>query len=60
MTPVTVHGGRTPARRPPCPAELDVDLRERTPRWGLWVDNTELTIDETVQHILDNKHDAIC
>jgi predicted kinase len=42
------------------PAKLDVDLRERTPQRGLWVDNTELTIDETVQHILDNQHDAIC
>lgn len=42
------------------PAELDADLRERTPRRGLWVNNSELTIDQTVQHILDNKHDAIC
>jgi predicted kinase len=42
------------------PAELDADLRERTPQVGLWVDNTELTIEETVQHILDNQHHAIC
>jgi predicted kinase len=42
------------------PTQLDADLRERTPRRGLWVDNTELTIDQTVQHILDNKHQAIC
>jgi predicted kinase len=41
------------------PAELDAELRERTPRRGLWVDNTELTIDQTVQHILDNEHDAV-
>ena len=42
------------------PAQLDAELREGTPRRGLWVDNTELTIEQTVQHILDNKHDAIC
>jgi predicted kinase len=42
------------------PAELDAELRERTPRLGLWVDNTELTIDETVHYILDNTRDAIC
>jgi predicted kinase len=42
------------------PAELDAELRERTPRLGLWVDNTELTIDETVHYILENAHDAIC
>jgi predicted kinase len=41
------------------PAELDADLRERTPHRGLWVDSTELTVDETVQQILDNQHDAI-
>jgi len=42
------------------PAELDADLRERTPHLGLWVDNTDLTVEETVQHILDNQHAAIC
>lgn len=42
------------------PADLDADLRERTPHIGLWVDNTELSVDETVQYILDNQHDAIC
>ena len=41
------------------PSALDADLRERTPRLGLWIDSTELTIDETVQHILDRKHEAI-
>ena len=41
------------------PAALDADLRERTPRLGLWIDNTDLTIDETVQHILDHRDEAI-
>lgn len=42
------------------PADLDADLRERTPRRGLWLDSTDLTIDETVQRILANQHDALC
>jgi predicted kinase len=42
------------------PTQLDADLRERTPRRGLWVDNSELTVDQTVQCILDNQHNAIC
>ena len=41
------------------PAALDADLRERTPRRGLWIDNTQLNIDETVQHILDHQDEAI-
>ena len=41
------------------PAALDADLRERTPRLGLWIDNTDLTVDETVQHILDHRHEAV-
>ena len=49
--------GRIPTLHP---AALDADLRERTPRLGLWIDNTELTVDETVQHILDHQHEAVC
>ncbi len=41
------------------PAALDADLRERTPRLGLWIDSTDLTVDETVQHILDHRDEAI-
>jgi predicted kinase len=36
------------------PADLDRDLREETPRIGLWLDTSDLTIDETVAHILDD------
>jgi predicted kinase len=42
------------------PAQLDADFRETTPRLGLWIDTTELTVDETVQHILDHRREAIC
>ena len=41
------------------PAALDADLRERTPRLGLWIDTSEMTVDETVEHILDHQDDAI-
>jgi len=41
------------------PAELDADLRDRTPRLGLWIDTTEMTVDATVQHIIDNQTAAI-
>ncbi|MFH8606674.1 AAA family ATPase [Streptomyces sp. NPDC018029] len=32
--------------------DLDAILRERTPRLGLWLDSTELTVEETVDAIL--------
>ena len=41
------------------PDELDADLRERTPRLGLWIDTTEMTVDATVQHILDHRAAAL-
>jgi chloramphenicol 3-O-phosphotransferase len=41
------------------PDELDADLRERTPRLGLWVDTTDMTVDATVQHILDHRDEAL-
>lgn len=41
------------------PAELDLDLRERTSRIGLWIDTTDMTVDATVQHILDHQGEAM-
>jgi hypothetical protein len=35
-------------------AAFDRVLRNETPRLGLWLDNTHLTIEETVDHILAN------
>jgi predicted kinase len=35
-------------------AELDASLREETPRIGLWLDTSELTVNETVDRILDD------
>lgn len=35
-------------------AELDASLREETPRLGLWLDTSDLTVEETVQRILDD------
>lgn len=34
-------------------AEFDRDLRETTPRIGLWLDTSELTVDETVDEIIE-------
>ncbi len=36
------------------PADLDDVLRDVTPRWGLWLDSSDLTVDETVQYIADH------
>ncbi|MGW4249474.1 AAA family ATPase [Nocardia sp. NPDC004722] len=33
-------------------ADLDTGLRETTPRLGLWLDTSDLTVDETVDEIL--------
>ncbi|MBS2536530.1 hypothetical protein KGQ20_27585 [Catenulispora sp. NF23] len=33
-------------------SELDAHLRERTPRIGLWLDTSELSVEETVEEIL--------
>lgn len=33
-------------------ADLDTGLREETPRIGYWLDTSDLTVDETVDHIL--------
>lgn len=33
-------------------ADLDAELRTRTPRLGLWLDSSELTVGETVEAIL--------
>lgn len=41
------------------PDLLDTELRERTPRLGLWIDTTDVTVDATVQHILDHQIEAI-
>jgi chloramphenicol 3-O-phosphotransferase len=37
------------------PTALDADLRTSTERIGLWIDNSALTIDETVDAILANR-----
>ena len=34
------------------PEQLDAGLRAETPRRGLWIDTTSLTVDETVDEIL--------
>lgn len=41
------------------PADLDDELRERTPRLGLWVDSTELTVEETVDVIVAQQASAL-
>ena len=38
--------------------ELDRSLRDRTPRIGLWLDNSDQTPDETVDEILARKDEA--
>lgn len=39
-------------------AQLDDVLRHRTPRRGLWLDNSRLTVDETVDAILGRRAEA--
>lgn len=39
-------------------AGLDTELRDRTPRIGLWLDTTELTVGETVEAILAGRERA--
>ena len=41
------------------PEQLDRVLREQTPPIGLWIDSSEQTPDETVQHLLDNLDAAL-
>jgi predicted kinase len=41
------------------PDQLDAGLRTETPRLGLWVDSTDMTVDATVQHILDHQDQAL-
>lgn len=41
------------------PAALDAGFRADTPRIGLWIDTSEMTVEETVQHILDHRSEAI-
>jgi predicted kinase len=38
--------------------ELDADLRTTTPRIGLWLDNSELTVAETVDAIVSGRERA--
>ena len=40
------------------PDHLDRALRRETPRIGLWVDNSHLGVEETVDHILANLDQA--
>jgi chloramphenicol 3-O-phosphotransferase len=40
------------------PEQLDSDLRTNTPRLGLWLDNSTLTVDETVKAIVDRSAEA--
>ena len=39
--------------------ELDASLRTGTPRVGVWIDTSKLTVDETVDEILDHLKDAL-
>ncbi len=41
------------------PADLDRAMRSDTPRRGLWLDSTSLTVDETVDEILARVDEAI-
>jgi cytidylate kinase len=41
------------------PDALDAGFRADTPRLGLWIDTSEMTVNETVQHILDLRSEAI-
>lgn len=41
------------------PSDLDTELRERTPRLGLWIDSEGLGVQQTVDQILDRKDEAI-
>lgn len=38
------------------PAELDAVFRRETPKLGLWVDSSDLTVDQTVEFILDRTY----
>ena len=40
------------------PEQLDADLRTNTPRLGLWLDNSTLSIEETVNAILVRSGEA--
>jgi predicted kinase len=39
-------------------AQFDQVLREETPRLGLWIDSSTLTVEETVEQILANQEQA--
>ncbi len=41
------------------PEELDASLRTETPRIGVWVDTSELSVDETVDTILARLNEAL-
>ena len=41
------------------PTDLDRSLRGETPRLGLWVDSSDLTVEQTVDHILEYRSDAL-
>lgn len=41
------------------PATLDADFRARTPRLGLWIDTSEMSVNETAHHILDRRAEAL-
>ncbi len=40
-------------------AEMDDGFRARTPRLGLWLDNSRLTVAETVDYIIGHADDAV-
>lgn len=40
-------------------ADLDHSLRAETPRHGLWLDTSDLTVDETVDTILSRIDEAL-
>lgn len=39
--------------------DLDRGLREQTPRVGLWLDNSDQTVEETVDEILSRREEAL-
>lgn len=51
------HRGKT-GYRDWTPEELDRSLREETPQVGLWLDTSRLSVDMTVEAILDHYADA--
>ena len=65
LAPSPDEVGRREASRPKTgyvdftPSDLDEELRERTARIGLWIDSDGLSVEDTVQTILDRRSEAL-